>query len=73
MKVKVTVSCLSLCDPMVYIVVHGILQARTLEWVAIPSSGDLPNLGVKPRSPSLQVDSLPAELPGNGITAIRLS
>ena len=45
--------------------VHGILQARILEWVAVPSSGDLPNLGIEPRSPALQVNSLPAELPGN--------
>ena len=29
-----------------------------------PSPGDLPNPGVEPRSPALQVDSLPAELPG---------
>ena len=29
-----------------------------------PSPGDLPNPGIKPRSPTLQVDSLPAELPG---------
>ena len=43
--------------------VHGILQARILEWVAMPTSGDLPNLGIKPRSPALQVDSLPSELP----------
>ena len=39
----------------------GILQARILEWVALPSSRDLPNPGIEPRSPSLQVDSLPAE------------
>ena len=31
-----------LCDPMDY-TVHGILQARILEWVAFPSLGDLPN------------------------------
>ena len=30
-------SCPSLCDPMDYIV-HGILQARILEWVAFPFS-----------------------------------
>ena len=36
-KVKVAHSCLSLCDPMDY-TVHGILQARILEWVAIPFS-----------------------------------
>ena len=33
LKVKVTQSCLTLCDPMDY-TVHGILQARILEWVA---------------------------------------
>ena len=37
MKVKVTQSCLTLCDPMDY-TVHGILQARILEWVAFPFS-----------------------------------
>ena len=33
MKVKVAQSCLTLRDPMDY-TVHGILQARILEWVA---------------------------------------
>ena len=37
MKVKVAQWCLTLCDPMDYIV-HGILQARILEWVAYPFS-----------------------------------
>ena len=37
LKVKVAQSCLTLCDPMAYIV-HGILQARILEWVAFPFS-----------------------------------
>ena len=32
---KVTQSCLTLCDPMEY-TVHGIVQARILEWVAVP-------------------------------------
>ena len=36
-KVKVTQSCLTLCDPVDY-TVHGILQARILEWVAFPFS-----------------------------------
>ena len=35
--VKVAQSCLILCDPLDH-TVHGILQARILEWVAIPSS-----------------------------------
>jgi len=29
-----------------------------------PPPGDLPNPGIKPRSPALQVDSLPPEPPG---------
>ena len=36
-EVKVTQSCLTLCEPMDY-TVHGILQARILEWVAVPFS-----------------------------------
>ena len=34
---KATQLCLTLCHPVNYIV-HGILQARILEWVAIPFS-----------------------------------
>ena len=37
MKVKVTQSCPTLCYPMDY-AVHGLLQARILEWVACPFS-----------------------------------
>ena len=44
--------------------VHGILQARILEWVAIPSPADLPDPGIEPESPALQADSLPTELSG---------
>ena len=44
--------------------VCGILQARILEWVAIPFSRDLPNPGIKSGSPELQADSLPVEPPG---------
>ena len=68
-KVKVLViqSFLSLCDPMVCSPpgssAHGILQARILEWVAIPFSGNLPDLWIKPGSCALQADSLPSELP----------
>ena len=35
--------------------VHGLLQARILEWVAFSFPGDLPNPGIKTRSPALQV------------------
>ena len=46
---------------------HGIFQARILEWVVIPFSRDLRNPGIKPTSPvspALQADSLPSESPG---------
>ena len=35
LNVKAAQSCLTLCDPTNYSV-HGILQARTLEWAAVP-------------------------------------
>ena len=58
---------LTLCDPRDRSPpgssVHGILQARTLEGVAIPFSRDLPDPGIKPGSPALQSDSLPSEPP----------
>ena len=37
LEVKVTQLCLTLCDPMDY-TVHGTLQARILEWIALPFS-----------------------------------
>jgi len=30
--------------------VHGTLQARILEWVAVPPPGDLPGPGIEPES-----------------------
>ena len=50
-----------LCDPMDCIV-HGILHATILEWVAFPFSRNFPNPGIELRSPALQADSLPTEL-----------
>ena len=44
--------------------VHNILQAKILEWVAISFSRDL---GIEPKFPELQVDSLPSELSGKHI------
>ena len=47
-------SCLTLCNPMDCSPpgssVHGILQAKLLEGIAIPPPGDLPDLGIKPAS-----------------------
>ena len=64
-------SCPTLCDLMGCSPpgssVHGILQARVLEWVAISFSGDLPYPGFEPESPTLQADSLPSEPPGKRV------
>ena len=59
---SVTKSCLNVCNPMNCSLpgfsLHGISQARVLEWVAISFSGDLPNPGNESESPAWQVDSL---------------
>ena len=60
MKVKVTQSYLTLCNPMDY-TVPGILQARILELVAFAFSRDLLNPGIESGSPALQVNSLSVE------------
>ena len=55
-------------DPMDYSPsgssVHGILQARILEWVAMPSSRGSFWSGDQTQPPTLQADSLPSEPPG---------
>ena len=57
--------CLTLCDPRDCSPpgssVHGILQARILEWVAIPFPGGLPDPGIEPRPPALEADALTSE------------
>ena len=71
MCILVTQSCQTLCNPVDCSPsgssVHGVLQARILEWVAMPSSRG----STQPRdqihvswSPALQVDSLPLAPPG---------
>ena len=59
MKVKVAQSCPTL-QPHDY-TVHGILQARILEWVAFPFTRGSSQPGIELRSPAMQADSLPAE------------
>ena len=51
-KVKVAQSCLTLCDPVDY-TIHGILQDRILEWVAVPFSrgSSQPTQGSNPSLP----------------------
>ena len=66
--VLVTQSCLTLCDHMDYSLlgpsVHRILQARILEWIAIPFFRGSSQPRIESQSPALQADSLPSEPPG---------
>ena len=65
MKVLVTQLCLTLCNPvdcsLLVSSVHGILQARILEWFSLPSPENLPDPGIEPRFPTLQAESLLSE------------
>ena len=85
MKVKVTQSCLTLCNPMVNggLVAKSCLTLATPWTVAcqaplamgfsrqeycsglsFPSPHYIPNIGIEPRFPALQTDSLLVEPPG---------
>ena len=59
--------CPTLCDRMDSnppgSSVHGFLRQEYWSELPCPPPGDLPNPGIKPGSPALQADSLPAELP----------
>ena len=72
-------SCQALCNPMNCSPpgssVHGIVRARILEWVAMPSSRDLPDPGIEPTTPAapaVQADSSTTEPLGKpqGLEAI---
>ena len=69
-------SCSILCNPMDCSLSgssgHGILQARILEWVAMPSR-DLPHPGIEPASlmsPHWQVGFAPLMPPGSALTIL---
>ena len=69
---EVTQLCPTLCNPMDCSLpgssVHGIPQARVLEWGAISFSRG----SSQPRSPTLQADALTSELPGQPVTLPKL-
>ena len=70
----VTKSCLILVTP--WIIAHqaplsiGFPRQEYWSGSSFPSPGDLPNPGIKPVSPPLQVDSLPAESPGTSLCIV---
>ena len=67
MKVKITQSCLTLCDPwtVAYQAPLSMGFSRQENWSGLPfpSPGDLPNPGIEPGSPALQADALPSKPP----------
>ena len=69
---SVAQSCPTLCDPVDCSPpgpsVHGILQARRLQWVAISSSRASSRQNVSPVSPALQADSFPLSHRGSPYT-----
>ena len=71
---EVAQSCPVLCDPMDCSLpgssVHVIFQAEYWNGLSFPSPGDLP--GIEPRSPALQADTLPSELPGKSINILKM-
>ena len=68
-RAKLLQSCPTLCNPMGCSLpgssVHGILQARILSGLPCPPPGDLPDPGIDPASPALQLDSLPLSRRGS--------
>ena len=68
----VTQSCPILCDPMDcsparLLCPWGFSREEYWSGLPCPPPGDLPNPGTEPRSPALQVDSLPSEPPGKPV------
>ena len=53
--------------------VHGILQAKILDWVAMPSSRGSSDPWIEPMSPALQVDSLLLSHGGSPSVSLRVS
>ena len=60
--------CLTLCNPMAVTRQAPLSMefSRQEYWngLLFPFPGELPDPGIEPRSPALQVDSLPSESPG---------
>ena len=63
-----SLSHVRLCDPMDCSLsgssIHGIFQARVLEWIAISFSRGSSRPRTEPGSPALQADALLSEPPG---------
>ena len=67
--VKAAQSCPTLCD-LTTIQSMGFSRPECWSGWPFPSPGGIPNPGIEPRSPTLQVDSLPAETPGKPLLMV---
>ena len=69
--------CPTLCNPLdcspLGSLSMGFSRQEYWSGLPFPSPGDLPNLGIKPRSPALQADALPTELQGKLIREKQIS
>ena len=74
--VLVTQSCLTPCDPMDCSppALLSIESCKQEYWsgLSFPSPGDLPDPGIKTRSPVLQADSLPSESQGSPVESLQV-
>ena len=74
---EVSQSCLTLCNPMDggYKTPPSMEFSRQEYWSGLPfpSPGDLPDAGIKPRSPTLQADALPAEPQGKPLPVLAVA
>ena len=68
--VLVAQSCPTLWDPPLSM---GFSRQEYWSGLPCPSPGDLPEPGIKPRSPASQADSWPSEPPGKGVLHSRAS
>ena len=60
-------SCSTLATPCQAPLSMGFSRQEYWSGLPFPAPGDLPNWGIKPRSPALQADSLPTELRGKPV------
>ena len=74
--VLVTQSCLTPCDPMDCSppALLSMESCKQEYWSGLPfpSPGDLPDAGIKTRSPVLQADSLPSESQGSPVESLQV-
>ena len=74
-RAKLLQSCLTLCNPKDYSPpgssVHGLSRQEYWSGLPCPPPGDLPDPGIEPRAPALQVDTLPLSHQGSPNTYVK--